>query len=138
MSIITSGRYTLRNVRQGNLASLQDPNDGTPLTADTSGFRNTNKWNVTQLGNGRYTFQNVDSGRYANGGNRSPAGSAIEGRSSATQFVVQETRVKGRYTIATLDSRLYWGLADAEVPTSVELAESAVDQRNWWIFEPVQ
>lgn len=31
---IKSGRYIITNVRQRNLVTLRDPNDGTPLSAD--------------------------------------------------------------------------------------------------------
>ncbi|KAE9383166.1 hypothetical protein BT96DRAFT_929974 [Gymnopus androsaceus JB14] len=138
MSIIQSGRYTICNVKQSNFASLQDPNDGTPVTADSNDFNNTNKWNVIRLGNGKYNFQNVASGSYANTGSRPPVGTTVEGRPSPVQFVIQETRVKNQFTISTTDSRLYWGLVDDEHQTSVELSDRATDQRNWWVFRSTQ
>lgn len=33
MSTVRTGRYTITNVKQGNVAVLPDPNDGTPLSA---------------------------------------------------------------------------------------------------------
>jgi hypothetical protein len=34
MATIPTGRYTITNVRQRNLAFLEDPNDGTPVNAN--------------------------------------------------------------------------------------------------------
>ncbi|KIP04273.1 hypothetical protein PHLGIDRAFT_15308 [Phlebiopsis gigantea 11061_1 CR5-6] len=138
MSQIQTGRYNIVNVKQRTVATLADPNDGTPLSADTSNFVDTAKWNVTRLGNGKYQLQNVGSANYANVVSRPPVGSTVEGRNAPTQWVIQETRVRGQYTIATTDSRLFWGLIDEETGTSVELAGSATDQRNWWIFTPTR
>ncbi|KZT21358.1 hypothetical protein NEOLEDRAFT_1073434 [Neolentinus lepideus HHB14362 ss-1] len=132
---ISTGRYTLTNVRFHNLAFLPDPNDGSPVIANFSQNSPGEKWNVTELGNGNYTFQNVGNASYASAGHRSKVGNYVEGRSQPQQFSVQETRVKGQYTIATTDSRIFWGLSDSETDTPISLAESATDARNWWIFQ---
>ena len=38
MSQIQTGRYNIINVKQRTVAALLDPNDGTPISADTSDF----------------------------------------------------------------------------------------------------
>ncbi|KAK7680335.1 hypothetical protein QCA50_016575 [Cerrena zonata] len=138
MAQIPTGRYIITNVKQRTLATLADPNDGTPVSADARDFVDVAKWNVIRLANGKYQLQNVGSANYANVLNRPPVGTTIEGRNTPTQWVIQETRAKDQFTIATTDSRLFWGLVDEEIGTSIELASSATDQRNWWIFSPTR
>ena len=38
MSHIQTGRYTLTNAKQRTLATLADPNDGTPVSANANDF----------------------------------------------------------------------------------------------------
>ncbi|KAK7686068.1 hypothetical protein QCA50_010880 [Cerrena zonata] len=135
---IQTGRYIITNVKQRTFATLADPNDGTPVSADTEDYVDIAKWNVIRLANGKYQLQNVGSAQYANVMNRPPVGTTVEGRNTATQWVIQATRVRDQYTIATTDSRLFWGLVDEEIGTSIELAASATDHRNWWTFTPTR
>lgn len=137
MATIPTGRYTITNVRQRNIAFLPDPNDGTPVNANYAQSVDAEKWNVIQLGNGKYHIQNVGNASYANVGNRAPEGSVVEGRTQAQQWAIQETRVRGQFTISTTDSRCLWGLVDGEIETPIALAGAATDTRNWWIFTKV-
>ena len=43
MSQIQTGRYNITNVKQRTVATLPDPNDGTPVSADASDFVDTAK-----------------------------------------------------------------------------------------------
>ena len=53
---------------------------------------------MIRLANGKYQLQNVGSANYANILNRPPVGTTVEGRTSPTQWVIRETRVRGQYT----------------------------------------
>lgn len=132
---ITTGLYIIKNIKQTNIAALADPNDGSPLAANARSYGDDEKWNVSLLGNGKYTIKNLQQASFANAGNRASAGATVEGRAQQQQWEIQETRVKGQYTIATTDSRIYWGLADDQPGTPIELSASATDTRNWWSFE---
>ncbi|KAI0928907.1 hypothetical protein AcV5_006329 [Taiwanofungus camphoratus] len=118
-SELAGGRYVITNVRFRNIAFLADPNDGTPVTADVEQNRNGEKWNVTKLGNGKYQINNVSHASYANAGNRPASGATVQGRAQVEQWVIQETRVRGQYTISNSDTVLYWGLPDGQVSTLV-------------------
>ena len=63
------------------------------------------QWNVSLLGNGKYTIKNLQQASFANAGNRASAGATVEGRAQQQQWEIQETRVKGQYTfVLTLAS----------------------------------
>jgi len=134
---IESGQYTIVNVRQSNLAYLPDPNDGTPVVANFEQGNTKERWNVNKLSNGNYTIKNVGNNVFAVAGTRAAEGSVVEGRSNSQQWVVQETRVKGQFTIASSDSRLFWGIVDNQTDTPVTLYSAATDTRNSWIFKPI-
>ncbi|KZT18120.1 hypothetical protein NEOLEDRAFT_1184555 [Neolentinus lepideus HHB14362 ss-1] len=134
MSTIVTGRYTITNVQFSNLAYLPDPNKGSPIVANVPQNSADEKWNLSELGNGRYTIQNVGHANYANTGHQGTVGTQVAGWPDAQQFSIQETNVKGRYTIATTDSRLFWGFNDDQNQTPITLANNAADRRNWWIF----
>jgi len=136
MSVAT-GKYTIVNVRQSNLAYLPDGNDGTPLAAFYEQSINKERWNVNKLSNGNYTIRNVDNNMYAVAGNRAGEDAVVEGRSNIQQWVIQETRVKGQFTIASSDTRLFWGLVDNQENTPISLSQAATDTRNSWVFTVV-
>jgi len=138
MAPVETGQYTIVNVRQHNLAYLPDPNDGTPVAANYEQNNTSERWNVNKLSNGNYTIKSVANNMFAVAGNRAAENATVEGRSSSQQWVIQETRVRGQYTIATTDTRLFWGLVDNQTETPVALASSATDTRNAWIFAKVQ
>jgi len=137
MATIATGQYTIVNVRQSNLAYLPDPNDGTPVVANFEQGNTKERWNVNKLSNGNYTIKNVGNSAFAVAGTRAAEGSVVEGRSTAQQWVLQETRVKGQFTIASSDTRLFWGLVDNQTDTPVTLYAAATDTRNSWLFTPV-
>lgn len=58
-----------------------------------------------RLRNGRYNIQSFGSINHAHVGNRPRVGDAVEGRSTADQWIIQETNVKGQYTYAFLFHR---------------------------------
>ena len=93
-----------------------------------------------KLGNGKYTLQNRGHASFANSGVRSSADTEVAGRAASQQFVIAETRVKGRYTflvschkvvqtsnnayvtifrISPSDVQLCWGVPDDEIGTPV-------------------
>ncbi|KAF8176475.1 hypothetical protein BJ912DRAFT_1146845 [Pholiota molesta] len=134
---IETGQYIIVNVRQHNLAYLPDPNDGTPVAANFEQNVLNERWNVNKLSNGNHTIKSVGNNMFAVAENRAGEDTAIEGRSSSQQWVIQETRVKGHFTIATTDTRLFWGLVDNQTGTPIALASTATDTRNAWIFKKV-
>ncbi|KAF8816764.1 hypothetical protein BYT27DRAFT_7181198 [Phlegmacium glaucopus] len=131
---ISSGKYTIVNVRQKNLAYLADPNDGTPVAANYEQGSKKEQWNVNELSNGNYTIKNVGNNMFAVAGNRAGEDAVVEGRSNSQQWKIQETRVKGQFTIATTDTRLFWGIVDNQEGTPVSLSSTATDTRNSWVF----
>ncbi|OSX57308.1 hypothetical protein POSPLADRAFT_1041779 [Postia placenta MAD-698-R-SB12] len=133
---IPTGRYIIQNIRSKNQLQLPDPNDGSPVQATSEDHTGTIplRWNIVQLGNGKYTIQNQDNASYANCGHRSSPGDEVVGRRNGQQFSIQETRVRGQYTIAPSDSQLCWSLPDDELDTPVVLASSFTDSRNQWQF----
>ncbi|CCM01101.1 uncharacterized protein FIBRA_03149 [Fibroporia radiculosa] len=134
---ISTGRYIIQNVRSKNQLQLADPNDGSPLQATAPGSLGSLPvlWNIVQLGNGKYTFQNQTHASYASCGNRASLDAEIVGRDRPQQFAIQEGRVRGRYTISPTDStNLCWGLPDDELDTPAVLASSFTDSRNQWEF----
>ncbi|PFH47481.1 hypothetical protein AMATHDRAFT_67684 [Amanita thiersii Skay4041] len=135
-SSIPTGEYLIRNVRQGNLAFVEDNNERTPLTANYSTSSFYERWNVISLGNGYYNILNVGSNTYANTGNRAKVGDGVEGvHGKPQQFDISETRVSGQYTIMTTDTRLYWTMLDNQIKTPITLSDVPTDPRSWWIFE---
>ncbi|CCM01102.1 uncharacterized protein FIBRA_03150 [Fibroporia radiculosa] len=124
------------NVRSKNQLHLPDPNDGSPLqsTSDDRTGTMAIKWNIVQLGNGKYSIQNQSYASYANCGRRAALDAEVVGRNQQQQFMIQETRIRGRYTISPTDSQLLWGLPDDELDTPVTLAQSYTDTRNQWEF----
>ncbi|TCD71809.1 hypothetical protein EIP91_003152 [Steccherinum ochraceum] len=133
--IIPTGTYVVSNVSSSNIAYLQDGNDGTPVTAESNDQTNKGKWIVERLSNGNYTFKNFEyPSRYANVGNRPSTGVTVLGRSGPTQYVIQETRETGRYTIKPTDADPIWGSPDRQTGTPVELRASFGDRANWWSF----
>jgi len=135
MTTIETGTYVIINVRQQNCASLPDPNDGTPVAADSENSSNKQWWKVTKLGNGKYTFKNVGADMFAVVGTRAAEGAVVEGRERAQQWDIQETRVPGQFIISTTDTYEYWSLVDNEQTTPVSLSSIFTDARNRWIFK---
>ncbi|KAF9813296.1 hypothetical protein IEO21_05680 [Rhodonia placenta] len=133
---IPTGRYFIQNVRSKNQLQLPDPNDGSAVQATSEDSTGTLplKWNVVQLGNGKYTIQNQTHASYANCGFRASQGDEVAGRNGQQQFIIQETRVRGHYTISPSDAQLCWGLPDDELGTPVTLASAYTDSRNHWQF----
>jgi len=132
---IETGTYIIISVRQQNCASLPDPNDGTPVAADSENSSNNQRWNVTKLGNGRYTFKNVGADMFAVSGTRASEGTVVEGRARAQQWDIQETRVHGQFIISTTDTYQYWSLADNELTTPISLSSIFTYARNRWTFK---
>ncbi|TCD71808.1 hypothetical protein EIP91_003151 [Steccherinum ochraceum] len=133
--IIPTGTYVLTNVGASNIAALLDDNDGTPVTGEVNEYTNKGKWIVERLSNGNYTFKNFEyPSRYANVGNRPGTGVNVQGKPGPTQYVVQETRETGKYTIKPVDADPIWGLPDTHTGTPVELRTSFGDKSNWWVF----
>lgn len=124
------------NVRSKNQLQLPDPNDGSRVQATSQDTTGTGplKWNVVQLGNGKYTIQNQTHASYACCGPRAPLGGEVVGKYTSQQFIIQETRIRGHYAISPSDSQLYWGLPDDALETPVGLASTFTDTRNHWQF----
>lgn len=134
MSILDTGRYSIQNVRSQNHLELPDPNDGSAIVAAAEDPRISQKWNVVKLGNGKYTIQNQGHASFANCGSRAQLDAEITGRNNMQQFVITETRVRNRFTIAPTDVQFCWGLPDDELGTPVVLAHTFTDARNHWVF----
>ncbi|PCH44931.1 hypothetical protein WOLCODRAFT_77556 [Wolfiporia cocos MD-104 SS10] len=127
---LDTGRYIIRNVRNGNTLLLADPNDGSSIvgTADESSkgrkvrviLPYTVSWNVVKLGNGKYTIENQTHASYASCGTRATSGADVVGRVNKQQF--------------DINVQLCWGLTDGQEGTPVALSESYTDSRNHWQF----
>jgi len=136
MAALQTGLYAIRHVRSQNQLQLPDPNDGSPVQATSEALMNSVplRWNVVLLGNGKYNIQHQQTASYANCGHRARDGDEVVGRNNKQQFLIQETRVKNRYTISPTDVQLCWGLPDDELGSGVVLAKSYTDARNQWEF----
>ena len=134
---VATGTYTITSVRYNNILSLDDGNDGTPVAADFDQGKDNSKWIVTDKGNGRYTIQNKGQKTYAAVGNRQPVGATVLGRPNAQQFVIAETSNTNKFTIATTDTGVFFGLPDGETGSAVELRASPTDKGNWFTFTAV-
>ncbi|KAI0921896.1 hypothetical protein AcW1_004249 [Taiwanofungus camphoratus] len=131
---LDTGRYAIQNVRSMNHLQLPDPNDGSAVVAAPEDPATSLRWNIVKLGNGKYTIQNQGNASFANCGFRASPGAEVVGRNSGQQFAIQETRVRGRYTISPSDAQLCWGLPDDEIGTPVTLSPVYTDPRNHWVF----
>ncbi|KZT00973.1 uncharacterized protein LAESUDRAFT_731696 [Laetiporus sulphureus 93-53] len=135
---LDTGRYIIQNVRTMNFLTLPDPDDGTSIVATAEEADQARRWNVVQLGNGKYTIENQTHASYANTGFRPSDGAEVVGRANKQQFSISETRKKGLYTISPTDSQLCWGLVDDQEGTPLTLSASYTDPRNHWQFTRVR
>ncbi|PCH36503.1 hypothetical protein WOLCODRAFT_28640 [Wolfiporia cocos MD-104 SS10] len=135
---LDTGRYIIQNVRSQNFLMLNDPNDGSPIVATGEEEGSSRKWNVVQLGNGKYTIENQAHASYATCDHRPSLGDEVVGRGTKKQFDIKETRKRGQYTISPTDAQLCWGLPEDEEGTPLALSPVYTDPRNHWIFTRVR
>lgn len=134
MAIVESGNYFIENVKQKNIAAVVDNNIGSPLMASVHMNNIGEVWNVLRLSNEQYIIKNIECNFYAFSGSRSSKGNTVDGKVRTQYWRIQETREKGKFTISTTDTDVFWSLSDAEAKTPIELAEVSTDKRSWWIF----
>ncbi|KDR66711.1 hypothetical protein GALMADRAFT_147605 [Galerina marginata CBS 339.88] len=135
---IKSGRYFVVNVKSRNRAFLPNPNSDEPLQSMFKQNDTGEQWNVEDLENGYHYIVNVRHKQYAASGDRPSAGALVAGWERAQPWLIQKTRVKGKYTISTTDSKHFWGVPDDEHSTPIALANRYTDPRNWWMFKDVE
>ncbi|TDL23524.1 kinase-like protein [Rickenella mellea] len=139
---VEDGQYEIVNTRWKTSALL---NDNEELVADAQPRKNrriTNEmlWNVSILTNDHYTIQNVATESYASRPSRAEEGDPVGALSSPqrpTQWIIKETRFKGRFTITATDSahqELFWSVADGEPGTPISLHSVPTNNRNQWEF----
>ncbi|PFH46102.1 hypothetical protein AMATHDRAFT_70632 [Amanita thiersii Skay4041] len=148
MPPLKSGHYYIYNVKHNNVVYLPNRNSFEPVRGKLQ-FRRAVEdtgelWKVSAFGSGKYSIQNVKHTSYAStrsGYNLDPNTVAVEGKvpqpgsNSAQYFRIEETKIKGRYTICTTDSQLYWFLDEGEHDTPIGLSRTAIDSSCWWTFK---
>ncbi|KAF8191338.1 hypothetical protein BJ912DRAFT_963997 [Pholiota molesta] len=135
---IKTGRYFIINVRTKNQAYLPNSNSAEPVQSTYQQDDPGEQWNIKDCKNGHHIIKNVGHGQFAASGNRSAVGEEVIGWEREQQWLIQKTRVEGKYTISTTDSKHCWGLVDGEQGTPIALAQAYNDRRNWWIFKEVE
>ncbi|KIM88143.1 hypothetical protein PILCRDRAFT_85437 [Piloderma croceum F 1598] len=134
MPALDTGRYIITNVKYGNLAVLPDANDESDIIAGVEENNPGEKWNVTLLNNRKFTIKNHGFDHFAGCETRPEKGDTVFGRERNKQWVIRETRIKGRYTISPTDGDVFWGLPDGESETPITLASTPNDSKNQWTF----
>ncbi|PFH47316.1 hypothetical protein AMATHDRAFT_6867 [Amanita thiersii Skay4041] len=142
---LQSGCYYICNVKQRNIIFLKNDNDYEPLRgiaypgriAEDTG----EKWDVTVFRNGKCTLQSARHTSYASTrtGHSLTSNDLVEAKTSgvspAQYFCIEETNIRGQYTISATSSRLYWFLKDDESDTPIGLSPDASDPRCLWTFK---
>ncbi|PFH48059.1 hypothetical protein AMATHDRAFT_87341 [Amanita thiersii Skay4041] len=152
------GSYYIFNVKYRNMLYLKfshEPPCGKPRPISRAGDPN-GKWSLTVFDSGNYALQSVSHSCYIatkRGPKLQEHDRVLETRKNLNQYyTVEETKVKGQYTIRTTESKLYWFLPDGESETpvssvypnqvfvkppsrKVELCEKSSDRSSWWIFK---
>jgi len=136
MALPETGRYTITNVAQQNLAAVPDANPGSPVVGEVNEGTASQKWNVVKLSNGNFFIDNYGyPGLHAICEIRPRAGAPTSVDNQTKQWVLTEG--PNGILIAPLDGRtLFWHLEDAIVGTPVTLENGPNDDTNQWTFEP--
>jgi len=135
MPLPETGRYTITNVAQQNLAAIKDAYAGSPVVGDVNTGTASEKWNVVKLSNGNYFIDNYGyPGLYATCETRPRAGAQVSVENQTKQWVLTEGPTG--ILIAPLDGpTLFWNLQDAIIGTPVKVLESEPnDNTNQWTF----
>jgi len=136
MALPETGRYTIRNVAQQNLAGIQDADPGSPVVGKVYNGSARQKWNIVKLSNGNYIIDNYGSpGLHVIAENHPIAGAPVSVEIQHKQWVFTEG--PNGIRIAPSDGNiLFWHLEDDTNDTPVTLENGSDDDTNQWTFEP--
>ncbi|KDR66710.1 hypothetical protein GALMADRAFT_147604 [Galerina marginata CBS 339.88] len=135
---IKTGSYFIVNVYAKNYAFLPNPNSDEPIESRYKQNDTGEQWEVINRKNGHHGIRNIRHRQYAASGTRSLAQEHVAGWEREQPWLLQKTEVKGQYTIATTDSKRFWGLPDSQEGTPIALADVYTNRRNWWMFKDTE
>jgi hypothetical protein len=111
---LETGTYTITNVATNLPLKPQSPAANSNIIATTTDHSDNFKWTLNKIANNIFTISNRGNGLFAYAGNNMQPGSQILTSTSQQQYRVELIpSTTDTYSIATLDSGIYWGLRSA-------------------------
>jgi hypothetical protein len=136
------GNYLIINVQHETIASLEESEDHTLVTAGTytpakqvESLTKNLIWSVTRLNNKRFQILNNEFGLLAFAGNSTEEHDNVKAFRRIQQWEIKATRNPNHFTIMTTDSALCWHLKDGEIGTAISLSSKTNQSPSHWRFQ---